>query len=232
MVCKSTTIVPDERGVVVRTKGKFLRYMRRIPLSGQSLSFLAAVLLIWKGGFYMIANIKRSAARMSKVRVIVTCGILIALGVVLRSAAIPFTATNRLTMTFLAIAAAGYLLGAVPAMLVGLLIDLLGFLVNPMGAYFPGFTLSAMLTGLVYGLCLYRRPLKTIVFWIIGAQLVISFGIHVVLNTVWLQIMYQKAYTILSMDRIIKNAVLFVPQVIITFAATTLLDRLKIGAKL
>ncbi len=179
----------------------------------------------------MLANMKQSAVNLSKIRSVVMCGILIALGIVLRSAAIPFTATNRLTLTFIAIAAAGYLFGAVPAMLVGVLIDVLGFLVNPMGAYFIGFTLSAMLVGLVYGLCLYRRPLKTIIFWIIGAQLVISVGIHVVLNTAWLQIMYQKAYVILSADRIIKNAVLFVPQIVITFAVTTLLDRLKIASK-
>lgn len=180
----------------------------------------------------MLANIKRSAAGLSKVYVIVVCGILTALGIVLRSAAIPITATNRLTLTFIAIAAAGYLLGCVPAAIVGILIDLLGFIVNPMGAYFPGFTLSAALTGFIYGFFLYRRPLKTIIFWIVLAQLAVTIGVHVVLNTIWLSVMYEKAYAIFSSARIIKNAVLFIPHTAIIFAVTAILDKTKIAARL
>ncbi|MCR5575829.1 MAG: folate family ECF transporter S component [Oscillospiraceae bacterium] len=35
--------------------------------------------------------------------------------------------------------------------------DVLGSLLFPTGAYFPGFTLTAACTGLLFGLCLYRR---------------------------------------------------------------------------
>ena len=34
---------------------------------------------------------------------------------------------------------------------------LVGALLFPTGAFFPGFTLTAACTGLLYGLCLYRR---------------------------------------------------------------------------
>ena len=44
------------------------------------------------------------------------------------------------------------------AALVSALGDLLGSVLFPTGAYFPGFTLTAALTGLIFGLVLYKRP--------------------------------------------------------------------------
>ena len=58
---------------------------------------------------------------------------------------------------FLPIAIAGALLGAPAAMIVGGLGDFLGAHLFPQGAYFPGFTLTNVLVGLVCGLVLYRR---------------------------------------------------------------------------
>ena len=61
--------------------------------------------------------------------------------------------------------------------------DVLSYLIRPDGAYFPGFTITAALGGLIYGFFLYRRPIslpRTIV-----AKASISLLLNVLLNTFW-----------------------------------------------
>lgn len=180
----------------------------------------------------MVESIKKSALSMSKVYTIVVCGVLIALSIALRFLMVPITPDNRISLSFISLVTAGYLLGPVPAAVIGAVADILGYVVNPMGsAYFPGFTLSSMLSGLIYGLCLYRRPMKQLILWIILAKLIITFGVNIVLNTYWLSIMYKKAYAILSGARIIKNFITFPFQVIVSFAVLGVLDKTKINKK-
>lgn len=64
---------------------------------------------------------------------------------------------TEITLTGLPIAAGGYLLGPWFGMIIGALIDVCGFLAAPKGAFFPGFTVSYALVGMIYGLFLYRK---------------------------------------------------------------------------
>lgn len=50
---------------------------------------------------------------------------------------------------------AGIALGPVAGGLVGAISDVLGYLINPMGAYMPHFTLTSFLTGFIPGLFIY-----------------------------------------------------------------------------
>ncbi len=88
---------------------------------------------------------------------------------------------------FLPIALAGALMGPVPAMIVGGLGDLIGAHLFPAGAYFPGFTLTNALVGLVCGLILKgRKP-----GWLrcIAAVTVSLVGINLPLNSLWLHML-------------------------------------------
>ncbi len=60
----------------------------------------------------------------------------------------------------LALAVCGMLYGPIPCAVAGAAGDLLGFIVSPNGRFFPGFTLSAFITGMIYGLLLYNRPVS------------------------------------------------------------------------
>lgn len=66
---------------------------------------------------------------------------------------IPFMGVEGIRIGFgaLPIIFAGVALGPVAGGLVGAISDLLGFFINPMGAYMPHFTLTSMLTGLLPG---------------------------------------------------------------------------------
>ncbi len=205
----------------------------------------------------MLKKFTTSAKNLMNVRGIVLTAMLLALHAVLGIIKIPVPPAaleNRLTLTFVASSVAGIVLGPVPAMLVGGLGDVLGFLLNPGGgAYFPGFTVSAMLGGLIYGLFLYKRDKSTARLWltvnvyrkgekrsefditrlifVIIACAVVTVFINVVLNTVWLAVMYKKAYHIFTAARIIKNAVVYPLHVIIIFSMYMFIDRAGLTKK-
>ena len=60
----------------------------------------------------------------------------------------------KIGLAFLPVYAAAYLYGPWVAALVGGIGDLVGALAFPIGPYFPGFTLSCALTGVIFGLLL------------------------------------------------------------------------------
>ncbi len=84
--------------------------------------------------------------------------LLVALDVVLTRLLALNTPVMKIGLGFAAVALSAMLYGPCWAMLTSALGDLLGALLFPTGAYFPGFTLTAACTGLLFGLCLYRRP--------------------------------------------------------------------------
>ncbi len=88
---------------------------------------------------------------------------------------------------FVPIALAGALMGPVPAMIVGGLGDLIGAHLFPAGAYFPGFTLTNVLVGLVCGLILKgRKPSWLRCIAAVTASLV---GVNLPLNSLWLNML-------------------------------------------
>ena len=88
---------------------------------------------------------------------------------------------------FVPIALAGALLGPIPAALVGGLGDLLGAHLFPAGAYFPGFTLTNVLVGLVCGFLLRGRKPS---WWRCALTVAISLaGVNLFLNSLWLNML-------------------------------------------
>ena len=99
---------------------------------------------------------------------------------------IPFVG-KQFNFGFLPVIAAGALLGAPWAMVVGALGDFIGAHLFPPGAYFPGFTLTGALVGLVYGLVLYgRKPHWGRVIAAVAAGTLLNWG----LNSLWLSMLY------------------------------------------
>jgi len=69
------------------------------------------------------------------------------------------TSLMKIGFGFAAIALCAMLYGPWWTMLVAALADFVGALLFPTGAYFPGFTATAALTGLIFGLFLYKRKI-------------------------------------------------------------------------
>lgn len=118
-----------------------------------------------------------------------------------------------LTLTFIPLALAGMLYGPVPAFVIGMLTDLLSFFIKPTGAYFPGFTLTMALTGLVFGLLLYRC--KTELWRVALAKTLVNIFLNLALNTLWIAILYSKGFWALLPPRILKNLALLIPEILL-----------------
>lgn len=69
------------------------------------------------------------------------------------------TPVMKIGLDFIAVAVCAYLYGPWWAGLTAALADVLGSLIFPTGAYFPGFTLTAALTGIIFGLLVKKKPL-------------------------------------------------------------------------
>ena len=74
------------------------------------------------------------------------------------------------------------------------------------GSIFPGFTLIAMLAGLIYGSFYYKKELN---FWrVLAAHITVALICNVLLNTWCLSILYGKAFAVLLPARLVKNAIM------------------------
>lgn len=132
---------------------------------------------------------------------LVLISLLIGLNVVL-SRFLSINAWNiKIGFTFLTIYVAAYIYGPIGGMLVGGLGDLIGSLLFPTGPYFPGFTITCILTGLLYGLYLKKH---NDYFHIVFACLINEFTINLLINTFWIHIVYDANYLVLLSTRIIQ----------------------------
>ena len=74
--------------------------------------------------------------------------------------------------------------------------DFIGAVLFPAGAYFPGFTLTNALTGVAYGVGLYRQEWKGGRSWlrITVMILFVNLVLNLCLNTYWLSIIWGEGY--------------------------------------
>ncbi|MCD8329059.1 MAG: folate family ECF transporter S component [Ruminococcus sp.] len=99
---------------------------------------------------------KDSAAELKKVSSLTITGIFIAISMLIETFTIEIPYA-KLNFAFLAIAVIGMLFGPTVSFIAGGLCDVVGFIVHPDGGFLPIYILIAMLQGLIYGVCLYRK---------------------------------------------------------------------------
>ena len=144
----------------------------------------------------------------NNVRKLVEISLLIALEIILTRFCSINTAILRIGFGFLPIAIIGMMYGPVSAGLAYVIGDILGMMIFPSGSYFPGFTLTAALTGATYGVFLYKKPKSWV--RIALAVGVVCIVLNLGLDTLWLSILMGQGYVALLPTRIFK-AVLMIP---------------------
>lgn len=153
--------------------------------------------------------------------VIVYLGILTALEIVLDRFLSVQAWNIKIGFSFLPIAAAGMLFGPLAGAVVAALGDFLGAVLFPIGPYFPGFTLTAALTGLTFGLFLRKRRsvLRTLAAVSVN-MLLLSF----LLNSLWISILYGTPFSTLLAVRAVQCAVLGPVQFLVLILLGRVLD--------
>ncbi len=160
---------------------------------------------------------------MSKLKKIILSGILLALFIVLNRFISIKTPLLIISFAYVPIMMSAIWLGPKYSTLIAALGDFLAAILFPIGTYFPGFTLSAALSGFIYGIFLYKKPgekvsnKKFLLKLVISNLIVLSF-IEVFIVSLWLKIMYGKAYLVVISSRVLAQVIMLPIRIVTIFA--------------
>ena len=157
-------------------------------------------------------------------RTITTLALLTAIEIVL-SRFLSISMWNiKIGFSFVPVVVAAILYGPLAAGAVAALADFIGAILFPIGAYFPGFTFTAFLTGCVFGLFLHKKQAWVQILAAVGIN---QFILSLFLNTLWISILYGSPYGPLLVTRIIQFVILTAVQLVCIPAIAKLLERYR-----
>ena len=144
-------------------------------------------------------------------KVMIHVALLVALEVVLSRFCSISTQFGKIGFAFVPLAVCGMLFGPWWSCLTGGLADFLGAILFPIGPYFPGFTLSNALTGLLFGILLHN----CFSGWgkVVAASVITNFAVSLFLSTWWLSLLYGSPYLGLLPTRLIQSCIMTVLEV-------------------
>lgn len=104
--------------------------------------------------------------------------------------------------------------------------DLIASLLFPTGTYFFGFTISAMIGGLIYAIILYDKPFK---WWrIFLVEILCIIFVTGILNSYWLSLLIGNSFILIFLPRITEKVLLLPIEVfLIGYTLKCLLPSLK-----
>ena len=123
----------------------------------------------------------------------------------------------KIYFSFLVVGLGCMCYGPCVGMMAGAIIDSVGFLLSSYGEpYFPGYLVTAVLSGFIYGVLLYKR--KPTLLRIIVVRLIINYGSNVLLGSVWKAMLYGKGYLYYLTSGAIKNTLMLPVEVFLMWA--------------
>ena len=146
--------------------------------------------------------------KLKNVYVLTVCALLVAIATVLgffKLVVVPELIEIR--FAFMPIGMSGILFGPLVGGIVGALADVLGYLVKPTGPFFPGFTIATAISGVIYGVFLYRK--KVTIPRVMLAQAVESVVVSLLLNSLNLSILYGNGFLAVLTPKIVKAIALY-----------------------
>ena len=165
-----------------------------------------------------------SLREFRSIRVVAFCGVMCALAVILRAVAtISLGPYLRIGLSGFPNQVVDYLFGPAAGALFSGALEVIKFMIKPEGVYFPGFTLSAVLAGVIYGTILYRRPLT--VTRVFVAHLLVKLIVNLGCNTLWLVILYKKAVWAIFPSRAMTNLICLPGDVLVTYLLLKTVER-------
>ena len=161
--------------------------------------------------------------------------LLIAMEVILTRFLSIQTPVVRIGFGFLPIVIIAMLYGPVYAGVAAAMADFLGAMLFPIGAYFPGFTFTAFLIGLVYGYFLYKKKPQNIedtetieskgttnkatlvrdLLRISAAAFIVTVILQLALDTLWISIITGSEYMVWLPLRAVRTAFMLPIQIIL-----------------
>lgn len=158
---------------------------------------------------------------ISRTKKMILSALMITLSIILSrflSIKTPFLA---ISFNFVPILLSAIWLGPKYTVIISGIADLIGAILFPFGEFFIGFTISSILSGLIYGIILYKKDEelsnKELIIRLIISNVIVTLLVYIVLNTLWLSIMYDKAFFVLIGTRVVKEIIMLPIQIITIF---------------
>ncbi|KEI10815.1 folate family ECF transporter S component [Clostridium botulinum] len=167
---------------------------------------------------------------MKKINVMVYMAFMVTLEIIFTRFLAIETPIIRIGFGFIPVSMAGMMFGPLLAGIVGVVADILGMIIFPKGAYFPGFTLSAFIVAVIYGFFFYKKSvsLKRVLL----AVGIITLFVNLTMNTMWLTIITGKAAKALLIPRSIKEIAMFPVHTVLVYTVWKLVDKFEFVPRL
>ena len=111
------------------------------------------------------------------------------------------------------------------------LADLIGALLFPFGAYFVGYTSSAVLSGFIYGIFLHRKkkiPAKKYLLRLVISCVLSNLICNLLLNSIWVMITSKKALVAILPTRVVKELITIPVYIAIMFGIHVFFEKYKV----
>ena len=144
------------------------------------------------------------------------------------------TQALKITLDFIPVMIAAKLYGAKGAGLVAGLGDIVGYICHPTGAWFPPITVTAIITGVIFGFMLKDNSLKTSKDKLKAflAVIIAQFGISAFVTPLWLSMLYGTSYGTFFITRIPQIAIMTAIQLIFIPVMIKVIDNAGITRKI
>ena len=209
--------MPFEQGVVIRTKDLSAVLMSHPAATSTVFMSSDVVKGNCKGGVFMsekrsdltLKNSERlsykSMLELQRLPVLCFCGLMGAVAIVLGTVAtIRIGDFLRIGFSSIPNQIVAYLFGPWIGACFGGAMDIIKWFINPTGEFFPGYTITAIVAGIIYGIFLYKRPVK---LWrVIAAETCVKVFCNLGLNTLWVMMTTGNAFKAIMVPRIAANA--------------------------
>lgn len=148
---------------------------------------------------------KYKASPFSDTKALVILALLLSLEIILSRFFSIQALTYKFGFSFIPIVIAALLYGPSGSISVALLGDILGATLFPAGPFFIGFTITALLKGTLYGVVLKRKQTLPYIVGMVTASQILG---SLLLNTLWLNILYGEAFFAMLPGRVLQTIVL------------------------
>lgn len=165
-----------------------------------------------------------SSRELKSIRTITVAAMLGALAMILGMFSINIGSTIRIGFSSIPNGITAYLFGPVVGGIFAGVMDILKYIMNPVGAYFPPLTLVTILAGILYGMMYYKK--KITLGRVLAAKFVVMLICNVILNTLCLSVLLGQGFMIMLPARALKNLVMWPIDSIIFYMVTKALERI------